>query len=96
MYETPDGEDGFYPLAEITTFDDRDGGIDVVVTNEGDCDDGPLFSIAGVLTLAQLHELTHRLTGMIAPKVTFRQTAEWARGETLSLRGADADTEEEG
>lgn len=91
MYSTHNGEELFQPFDGAAFFDEG-GGEDVIVTVEGyaDADEGgPLLSINGLLTIAQLHELTHRLTRMIAPGVTAMETAQWAMGETLQPADAE-------
>lgn len=86
MYETTrDADEGYFREFAGITYEDQDG-EPVTVANVGDTgDDGPLLTIDGVLTLAQLHELTHKLTQLVAPGVSARQAATWATAETLEV-----------
>jgi len=96
MYETTrDTDEGYFREFDGITYEDECGER-VAIANEGDTgEDGPLLTIDGALTLAQLHELVHKLTQAIAPGVTARQTAQWATGETLTEAG-DSDDNGEG
>lgn len=72
-------------------------GEHITVTFGGDTsfEDGPLFSIDGTMTLAQLHRITHALTmAMVEGDLSAQTAATWARDEALGklvTLGADDD-----
>ena len=79
-------------LIEIVSVD----GEDLAVSFEGDTEsDGPIFTIDGTMTLAQLHRVTHALTlAMVGGDLSAQTTAGWARDERLgkiAAHGADDD-----